>query len=217
MSHVSLAFPGEPRAQTFPTNPSQSCTVPSTTFATWFQSGTPSLNGVVNPANSVGFFATSNCSFYQWAKQMFLWLTSPAPSIYGGGAFDGSAAASNAEIISIHNNIAGMMPSGDVRDNYYMAGATWTLGGQTPFPVFSNPTPGNVGNQVGTSQLSGSTMETYQQGTDTTSTGASNCFSCHSSPAANINSPIVIGDDNLSHIFGPLLNSSRPGRRMDRR
>jgi hypothetical protein len=64
-----------------PLDPSPTCSVPSSTFATWFQSGLPSLNGMVNPANSVAFPNTPNCSFYVWAKQMFLWLTSPV----GGG------------------------------------------------------------------------------------------------------------------------------------
>ena len=72
-------------AQTIPSDPSPTCTVPSSTFASWFQSGTPAVNGVVNLANSVAFPNSPNCSFYQWSEQMFLWLTSPAPSIYGGG------------------------------------------------------------------------------------------------------------------------------------
>jgi hypothetical protein len=71
--------------QTLPTDPQATCTVPSTTFATWFQTGSPSLNGVVNPANSVMFPNSPNCSFYQWSEQMFMWLTSPAPPTYGGG------------------------------------------------------------------------------------------------------------------------------------
>jgi hypothetical protein len=146
----------------------------------------PGLPGTISPSNTI-----------RWKAFGAATDVSPNP-------IDGSAAASNTEIILVNNNIAGMMPSGDVRDNYYMAGATWTIGGQTPFPVFFNPTPGNIGNQVGTSQLSGSTMETYQQGTDTTSKGATNCFTCHSSPAASPNSPIVIGDDNLSHVFGAI-------------
>ena len=78
---------GEAVAQTLPSDPTPSCTVSAATFASWFQSGTPSLNGVVNPANSVAFSAAPNCSFYQWSKQMFLWLTSPAPPVYGSGAF----------------------------------------------------------------------------------------------------------------------------------
>jgi hypothetical protein len=79
--------------QVIPNDAQPTCTVPSATFATWFQSGTPTLDGVVNPANGITFPNTPNCSFYQWAKQMFLWLTSPAPASYGGGAriFDSPA------------------------------------------------------------------------------------------------------------------------------
>ena len=74
-----------------PVDPNPSCLVSSTTFATWFTpvapatTGVVAVNGVVNPANSVAFPNTPNCSFYQWAKQDFLWLTSPAPATYGGG------------------------------------------------------------------------------------------------------------------------------------
>lgn len=74
------------KAQSLPTDVQSSCTVSPTMFASWFQTGTPALNGVVNPANSITFPNSPNCSFYQWSKQMFLWLTSPAPSIYGGGS-----------------------------------------------------------------------------------------------------------------------------------
>jgi hypothetical protein len=74
------------RAQTIPTDAQTTCTVPAATFASWFQSGTPALNGVVKPADSVAFPNIPNCSFYQWSKQMFLWLTSPAPATYGGGS-----------------------------------------------------------------------------------------------------------------------------------
>src|SRR5882724_6882580 len=72
-------------AQTLPTNPATTCTVMPPMFASWFQSGRPSLNGVVNPADSVTFNPSSNCTFYQWSEQMFLWMTSPAPASYGGG------------------------------------------------------------------------------------------------------------------------------------
>jgi hypothetical protein len=52
-------------------------------FNTWFKSGGVSLNGAVNPANSVSFPSVPNCSFYKWSEQMFLWLTSPATGAYG--------------------------------------------------------------------------------------------------------------------------------------
>ncbi len=74
------------RAQTIPADPQGGCPVAPATFATWFETGTPAANGVVKPADSVNFPAVPNCDFYAWSKQMFLWLTSPAPSRYGGGS-----------------------------------------------------------------------------------------------------------------------------------
>lgn len=67
-------------AQVVPQDAAPNCQVNPNTFNTWFKSGTPSLNGLVNPANSVGFAESSVCDFYAWAKQMFLWLTSPGKS-----------------------------------------------------------------------------------------------------------------------------------------
>jgi hypothetical protein len=64
------------------------CGVSSTLFATWFQTpGTPipaPVNTGFAPANGVAFPNIPNCSFYQWAMQDFLWLTSPTTSAYGG-------------------------------------------------------------------------------------------------------------------------------------
>jgi hypothetical protein len=68
-----------------PPDPQDFCPLPAATFATWFQSGSVTLNGVVNPANSLNNLSP-DCGFYEWSEQMFLWLTSPAPSAYGGGA-----------------------------------------------------------------------------------------------------------------------------------
>ena len=87
-----IAVPlASPTAQNLPADAKPTCAVSAATFATWFQSGTPAANGVVNPANGINFPNSPNCSFYQWAAQMFLWLTSPAPSIYGGGDHADSA------------------------------------------------------------------------------------------------------------------------------
>jgi hypothetical protein len=82
-----IVQPSPVSAQTIPSNASAAagCPVSSATFDGWFQSGTPSVNGVVNPADSLAFSPSSLCSFYQWSEQMFLWLLSPAPSSYGGG------------------------------------------------------------------------------------------------------------------------------------
>lgn len=67
-------------AQGVPQDAAPNCQVDQETFNKWFKSGTPSLNGFVNPADSVGFAESSVCDFYAWAKQMFLWLTSPGKS-----------------------------------------------------------------------------------------------------------------------------------------
>jgi hypothetical protein len=93
-------------AQTLPTDVQPTCTVSQPIFKSWFETGTPSLNGVVQPADSVGFpNPPQNCAFYLWSEQMFLWLTSPAPKSYGGGShifdsptfFDASAPDSNGD------------------------------------------------------------------------------------------------------------------------
>src|SRR5215471_1840359 len=79
-------------AQTIPADAQSTCVVTTAAFDAFFVTGTPSLNGVVKPADSVNFPNTPNCSFYEWSVQMFLWLTSPAPAVYGGGShiFDSS-------------------------------------------------------------------------------------------------------------------------------
>jgi hypothetical protein len=74
--------------QTVPQDAYPKCPVDQKTFDKWFQSGKPSVNGFVNPADSVGFTESSVCDFYAWAKQMFLWLTSPSG---GSRVFDSSA------------------------------------------------------------------------------------------------------------------------------
>ena len=79
-------------AQSLPADAQATCTVSSQlphastdakVFAGWFHSGTVTKNGLVDPPNSVTFINIPNCSFYQWAERMFMWLTSPAPD--GGG------------------------------------------------------------------------------------------------------------------------------------
>lgn len=86
---LGVSFLNAGCATTFvPSDAKAICTVTTNgapAFASWFESGTVTLNGVVKPANSVTFPNTPNCSFYQWSEQMFLWMTSPAPATYGGG------------------------------------------------------------------------------------------------------------------------------------
>lgn len=72
-------------AQAVPTDAAGGCPISPATVASFFQSGTVTLNGVVKPADSTVPLAP-NCGFFQWTEQMFLWLTSPAPATYGGGS-----------------------------------------------------------------------------------------------------------------------------------
>jgi hypothetical protein len=86
---AGLAWTTSASAQAIPADAKATATVPAATFASWFETGSPSLNGVVNPANSVTFSnnpGLKNVDFYQWSEQMFLWLTSPTPPRYGGGS-----------------------------------------------------------------------------------------------------------------------------------
>ena len=57
-----------------------SCVLDSSDFLNWFVGDSVTENGIVTPANSVGFVSDTNCNFYRWAEQMFLWVTSPVTS-----------------------------------------------------------------------------------------------------------------------------------------
>lgn len=73
------------RAQTVPADAQGGCPISPATVASFFESGTVTLNGVAKPADSTQNLVP-NCGFFQWTEQMFLWLTSPAPALYGGGS-----------------------------------------------------------------------------------------------------------------------------------
>jgi hypothetical protein len=102
---------------------------------------------------------------------------------------DATTAASNTEVIAINNSVIGMLLGGDIRANYIMTGSTWTIGGASPTGSFHN----GSGNEVGTSKLCNTTMETFQQGTNTLFATGINCFTCHAS-----------NQTDVSHIFDPL-------------
>lgn len=82
---AALGFAQTAAAQAVPTDAAGGCPISPATVASFFQSGTVTLNGVVKPADSTVALAP-NCGFFQWTEQMFLWLTSPAPATYGGGS-----------------------------------------------------------------------------------------------------------------------------------
>lgn len=99
-----------------------------------------------------------------------------------------SSALNNSEIISLNQFIQNGLAPGDLRQNYFLLGATWTNG---VIPT----SPG--AETIGSSTLANSTMETYFQ--------SQNCFGCHQnggSPSKNL--------DGLSHIFGKIEGLPKP-------
>lgn len=101
-----------------------------------------------------------------------------------GGLANAAGATSNTDILSINNSIRSQLTSADVRSNYIMSGAVWTLNGTSP------SAPGSV--QAGTIQLTNSTMETYEQGANNTS-ASFNCLSCH-----------TLNTTGTSHVFAAI-------------
>jgi hypothetical protein len=131
---------------------------------------------------------------------------------------DKTPADSNTEIISIDTNVQSQLAaagaSADPRYNYLLIGSTWTFGGGEPSGPYpknpSNPTNPPAFNEIGTSMLFNSTMETFQQGKDSTYQASSNnCFACHSVVKGKDSKGIKIPPDpktkantSVSHIFG---------------
>ncbi len=91
VTSLAVGYAGTASAQVLPVSPppDSTCVAPPAIFNGWFQSGHPGLNLPVNPADSITFQSSSNCNFYLWSEQMYLWLTSPATGAYvGGHVFD---------------------------------------------------------------------------------------------------------------------------------
>ncbi len=153
-------------------------TVPQTTAANWVFAG----NGSSGPFNMAHMFFNGPPANTIQAAGSFTISPSDTLRMEPFGLDGPSNPSSNTEVISMNNHVRGMLANGDIRHNYIMTGATWIAGGGPP----------STGFQVGTSSLTNTTMETYQQGT--------NCFACHQDPS-------MLGNANgtgLSHIFGGL-------------
>jgi hypothetical protein len=119
------------------------------------------------------------------------WKAWGAASDQGPNPLDSTPAQSNTEVISMNNSVRGQLAAGDVRDNYIMTGATWTIGGRAPTGVFPS------GNEVGTSKLANTTLETYQQGSNSLFATGTNCLSCHAGfnpPNATVNVSKIFSD-----------------------
>ncbi|HEY0760807.1 MAG TPA: hypothetical protein VGD61_00410 [Pyrinomonadaceae bacterium] len=187
------------------TNPK---TVPQNTNGTWLFS-TNGSNGPFNTMHMrtlpVGSSTIVACDATNPCGSVNNQTVSPSDTLrmkpFGGASnaspnpLDTTVAASNTEIISINNSVRGQLVSGDRRLEYYMTGSTWTIGGIGFTTNFGNPGNNGAtnGQGVGTSQLSNTTMETYQQGTASFNAFSNNCFNCHKS-----NTTIV------SHVYNSL-------------
>ncbi len=55
----------------------KACAVDPADFKAWFKNNDVKKDGEVKPAGSLSFQSSSECAFYRWSEQMFLWLTSP--------------------------------------------------------------------------------------------------------------------------------------------
>jgi hypothetical protein len=119
---------------------------------------------------------------------------------------DATPAIANTEVISLNNSVLAQLASGDVRGNYYFVGSTWTFDGFAPtypYPVvIAQPNPNTNGAELGTSYLTNSTMETYQQATG--SSASTNCFSCHN-VGGGPSQPSTPATTAVSHIYSSLL------------
>lgn len=74
---------------TIPTDAHDGCAISEATFRTWLNDPDDAASGI-KPPNPYKSF-NSECAFYQWGAQMFLWLTSPEGSgmvLNGDGFFN---------------------------------------------------------------------------------------------------------------------------------
>ena len=68
-------------AQALPVDAKPACLFQSGEFPGWFATGAVTLDGAVDPADSLNFPSDSKyCDFYKWSERMFLWVTSQSPN-----------------------------------------------------------------------------------------------------------------------------------------
>jgi hypothetical protein len=104
-----------------------------------------------------------------------------------------SAADNNTDIVSLNVDVLSQLAAQDVRRNYVLVGALWTVDG-------SIPTHGSSTAMRGSLDLANTTMETYHQ--------PLNCFSCHNVPSGGSS----FDNDALSHIYFQLQPLPLPSK-----
>lgn len=174
--HVSAAPNG---AYSYINSSSSVISIPQTTNGNWILCANNSSIPFNDPHMGVNFSTSS-------IEPITPHLISPSNTIrdHAWGASPSqkpnplvsTTAHSNSDIISINNSVRAQLVPGDVRANYVLTGATWTIGGGAPSGPFISST--SIGTEVGTSRLANTSMETYVQ--------ATNCFSCHATNTVNV-------------------------------
>lgn len=75
---LAVSVPAMAQTSILPSDAYNACPLDKTEMATWFKDGRITLNGSVKAADSAKFPTNNtNCDFFKWSSQMFLWLTSP--------------------------------------------------------------------------------------------------------------------------------------------
>ncbi len=206
------------------TSRGQTVTVPQNTAGNWLFSG----SGAAGPFNAPlaqycsSSGSTAPCGPGTAGHIVSTRINPPAPIVAGnvlrqkpwGSASNGipnqedaTPAAANTEVISLNTNVRSQLSAAgattDLRYNYLFIGSTWTFGGGQPTGSYpTNPKPdGSGADEIGTSLLLNSTMETFQQGNDSTFQTGNNCFACHNEFYTNTPSQKLKADTLVSHIF----------------
>ncbi|MGH6911929.1 MAG: hypothetical protein ACREEG_17215, partial [Phenylobacterium sp.] len=136
-------------------------TVPQSTAGAW----TFTPNGSAGPFNG-----PDNGPLTTWSGGAIIGSPVAATTVLRTKPWgtNGSDSGLNTQVIASNASVLSQLKATDVRLNYFQVGSTWTIGGAAP----------NGGNEVGTNQLSNSTMETFVQAKTSGQPGA-NCFACH--------------------------------------
>ena len=77
-------------AQFVPDDAKPTCTVTESELEGWFDASSIGATGIVSPPDGLTFDDSTDCNFYKWSWQMFLWAISPTKIEEGGTwVFDG--------------------------------------------------------------------------------------------------------------------------------
>ena len=115
---ASTAFPVLAQ-NIIPEDAKPTCAIDQKTFESWLDKESPNSNRVFLPPDGFSEPFESECAFYQWGAQMFLWLTSPAENTYvfdSTGFFDVVHDAAGTEKVAMVE----VLPNGGDNKNQFV-------------------------------------------------------------------------------------------------